>query len=76
MASRGPAEILSYNGFDALTTYLLWLRTAHFGGFFNDEKYEKEQGLVAKLLRSLVGEKPHLQTYLDACKARGSSVSG
>ena len=69
------AEIVSYNEFDALTTYLLWLRTAHFGGFFNDEKYEKEQGLVAKLLRSLVGEKPHLQTYLDACKTRESSLS-
>ena len=68
MASRGPAEIVSYNGFDALTTYLLWLRTAHFGGFFNDEKHEKEQERVAGLLRSLVEEKPHLPTRLDPCK--------
>ena len=39
-------EIIDYNCFDALTTYLVWLRTAHFGGFFTREQYEEEQELL------------------------------
>ena len=29
-------KIIAYNEFDVLTTYLLWLRLAYFGGFFSD----------------------------------------
>ncbi len=35
--------IIAYNEFDALTTYLLWLRVAYFGGFFDATQYEAEQ---------------------------------
>ncbi len=60
------AEIVAYNEFDALTTYLLWLRLAHFGGFLNADRYEHEQELLRELL-SKESEKPernHLKTYL------------
>jgi len=43
-------EIVQYNCFDALTTYLLWLRCAHFGGHFTREQYAAEQELVHELL--------------------------
>ena len=33
-------EIVAYNKCDALTTYLIWLRMAFFGGFFNPIQYE------------------------------------
>ena len=60
-------EIIRYNEFDALTTYLLWLRFAHFGGFFNDDQYEVEQNLIKKLIikESEKDERKHLKKYLD-----------
>ena len=61
-------EIIAYNEFDALTTYLLWLRVAHFAGFFDESEYEHEQDLVRNLLKASIAEKPHLQIYLDAWK--------
>lgn len=64
---RGELEhIIAYNEFDALTTYLLWLRMAYFGGFFTAEQYEYEQ---AELRRMIVTEseppqRQHLKDYL------------
>ncbi len=60
------AKIVRYNEFDALTTYLLWLRLAHFAGHFTDEEYAGEQ----KRLREYLSEesrtiRPHLETYLE-----------
>jgi predicted PolB exonuclease-like 3'-5' exonuclease len=60
-------EIVAYNETDALTTYLVWLRVAHFAGFFTDEQYEQEQNLV----RGLIAEKlqdsgdDHLKAYQE-----------
>ncbi len=61
------AEIVAYNEFDALTTYLVWLRMAHFSGHFGEGAYAREQGLVRALIeRELAGgAKPHLARYLD-----------
>lgn len=42
--------IVDYNCYDALTTYLLWLRTAHFCGFFTDAQYVEEQELVREMI--------------------------
>jgi len=59
--------IVQYNVRDALTTYLVWLRIAHFGGFFMDEAYREEQERV----RVLIAEKAqspryeHLLTYRE-----------
>lgn len=60
-------EIVEYNCFDALTTYLLWLRMAHFAGLFNDEAYANEQDALKDYLLS-ESEKPEtafLERYLD-----------
>ncbi len=59
--------IVQYNVRDALTTYLVWLRIAHFGGFFMGEAYREEQERV----RVLIAEKAqspryeHLRTYQE-----------
>jgi len=59
-------EIVAYNEFDALTTYLVWLRVAHFGGHFTDQQYESEQRLVKELIQSEIESgKAHLNRYLD-----------
>jgi predicted PolB exonuclease-like 3'-5' exonuclease len=43
-------KIVQYNECDALTTYLVWLRTAYFGGFFTAEAYHEEQEHVRALI--------------------------
>jgi len=61
-------EIVEYNSFDALTTYLLWLRLAHFSGQFSKEAYGVEQQRVRRLIEERL-QKPEnafLQKYLDA----------
>jgi len=59
--------IVAYNEFDALTTYLVWLRTAHFAGFFSEEQYAQEQDFVRNLIKEKTQEPGygHLKTYLD-----------
>jgi len=60
--------IVEYNCFDALTTYLVWLRLAFFSGCFSAAEYGVEQQRVRALLEERV-RKPDgafLQTYLDA----------
>ena len=61
------AKIVAYNECDALTTYLVWLRVAHFGGHFSDEQYKQEQDQVKDLLKQQASEhsKDHLQAYLS-----------
>lgn len=59
-------RIVHYNEFDALTTYLVWLRVAHFGGHFSDAAYAEEQQRVADLLSAEIeGGRRHLERYLD-----------
>lgn len=58
--------IVDYNEFDALTTYLVWLRTAHFAGFFSDDQYVAEQTLLRDLIRRQIdGGRAHLARYLE-----------
>ena len=60
-------EIVAYNECDALTTYLIWLRTAHFGGFFTESEYEEEQSRVRQMLE-MEGASPgkeHLLEFLE-----------
>lgn len=60
-------EIVAYNEFDALSTYLVWLRAAHFAGFFTSEQYVAEQKLVAALIKLEIGAgRTYLQAFLDA----------
>jgi len=60
-------EIVSYNCFDALTTYLVWLRMAHVSGHFTQERYWSEQVLLRKLLeeRAQRPDGAFLLAYLD-----------
>jgi len=61
-------EIVQYNCFDALTTYLVWLRLAFFSGRFTAEAYRVEQQRVRRLLEERI-EKPEnifLKRYLEA----------
>ena len=60
-------EIVDYNEFDAITTYLVWLRLAHFAGHFSGEQYAEEQQRVRDLLlgESKTPERQHLSRYLS-----------
>ncbi len=58
-------DIVNYNEFDALTTHLLWARTAHFAGLLDDRAYELEQMAVRELIeREIAAGKEHLKRYL------------
>jgi 3'-5' exonuclease len=62
-------EIVAYNETDAISTYLLWLRTAHFAGFLSSDQYRIEQDLLAELLVREAQNNPrraHLKAYLEA----------
>ena len=63
-------EIVNYNCFDALTTYLVWLRMAFVSGHFTQEKYRAEQRLVRKLIedRAQRPDGAFLLAYLDEWK--------
>lgn len=60
-------RIVQYNEYDALTTYLVWLRLAHLAGHFDGAAYVMEQARVEQLVRGQIesGERPHLERYLD-----------
>ena len=59
-------KIIAYNECDALTTYLLWLRIAHFGGHFTTQQYEQEQKLVRDMIEAEIAQrgKDHMKGFL------------
>lgn len=59
-------EIIAYNERDALTTYLVWLRMAHFAGLFTTMEYELEQKRTREMITAEAEKKPHLLEYLIA----------
>ncbi|MDD4621842.1 MAG: 3'-5' exonuclease [Kiritimatiellae bacterium] len=61
-------KIVEYNCFDALTTYLLWLRLAFFSGCFTAEEHIREQTRVKVMLeeRAQNPEGAFLAAYLEA----------
>jgi predicted PolB exonuclease-like 3'-5' exonuclease len=72
------AEIVAYNEYDALTTYLVWLRMAHFAGHFSASEYEREQATVEALLEreTAAGAKPHLVRYLEEWRRLRAAIGG
>jgi predicted PolB exonuclease-like 3'-5' exonuclease len=57
-------RIVDYNEFDALTTYLLWLRTAKFAGLLSDERHEDEVRRLRDLIdRQIDKGDAHLERY-------------
>ena len=63
----GIRRIAQYNQHDAVTTYLVWLRIAHFAGFFSDDQYREEQDLVRSMLeeKAKSPENGHLAEYVQ-----------
>ena len=60
--------VVEYNMFDALTTYLVWLRAEFVSGRFTAQQYADEQCRLRELIEH-EAKQPHgayLQTYLDA----------
>jgi predicted PolB exonuclease-like 3'-5' exonuclease len=72
----GLDRIVRYNEFDALTTYLVWLRLAHLAGFFDATAYALEQRLVEQLLESesQSGGRKHMTEYLEAWRELKNAV--
>ena len=58
--------IVQYNCYDAISTYLLWLRLAWVSGRFTDEQYDKEQSLLKTTLENLAKEERYafLSAYI------------
>jgi predicted PolB exonuclease-like 3'-5' exonuclease len=69
-------KIVEYNEWDAITTYLLWLRLAHLAGFVSTEGFEAEQATLEKMLTRMAGEPggSHLGTYLEQWKLMSAKV--
>jgi len=60
-------RIVQYNECDAVTTYLLWLRTVHFAGFLGTAAFLSEQQMMRTLLtqRGATPGNEHLLAYLE-----------
>lgn len=65
--AREYGRIVAYNELDAFTTYLLWLRVAHFAGHFTPEQYADEQARFRSLLEHEQEQRaaPHIAGYLE-----------
>jgi predicted PolB exonuclease-like 3'-5' exonuclease len=62
-------KIFEYNQFDALSTYLVWLRSAYFSGRLTDRAFDHEEQLLERLLnQEIEGGAAHLGEFLDAWK--------
>jgi len=60
-------EIIQYNVFDALSTYLLWLRCALFSGLLDGDGHMAEQQHLLTLLETEIGRgRTFLGKYLEA----------
>ena len=69
-------EIVAYNEMDALTTYLVWLRLAHFAGHFTGASYADEQARVRALVeREIEAGKKHLARYLAEWDRLGARIA-
>lgn len=64
LANKLP-QIIAYNEFDVLTTYLLWLRMAKFTGHVSEKAYFEELDIFKNFLAEETTNRPHLQKFLD-----------
>jgi len=63
-------KIVEYNQFDALSTHLVWLRTAYFSGMLTEDEFvQEEHKLETLLLQEIESGSEHLALFLDAWKA-------
>ena len=57
--------IVRYNMFDALTTFLVWLRAMTLSGHLSPEQMETEEAQVRALVQQKAELDPGFQTYLE-----------
>ena len=63
-------RIVEYNQYDALTTYLVWLRTALFAGLLSPDSHAAEEQRLRDMIgRHVAAGETHLQAYLDKWQA-------
>ncbi|WP_052050061.1 hypothetical protein [Leptolyngbya sp. KIOST-1] len=59
-------SIVVQSQYDALSTYLVWLRTGRFAGFFSEAQYLDEEAQVRGLLSDRIAQGDHhLTAYLN-----------
>lgn len=59
-------SIVAQSQFDALSTYLVWLRTAKFAGFFSAAQYSEEEERVREMVGDRIAQGDrHLSQYLN-----------
>jgi hypothetical protein len=67
--SGGIRKIVEYNQFDALSTYLVWLRSAYFSGRLTENAFVHEEQLLESLLNQEIEDgSAHLGLFLDVWK--------
>lgn len=67
-------EVVEYNCFDVLTTYLVWLRFMFFAGRLSPEEHGLEQRRVRDLLETEIGRgMDFLHTYKEAWEAASAN---
>ncbi len=75
-------KIAEYNCFDALTTYLIWLRLAFFSGCFTADQHVREQIRVKVMLEGRIRKpesaflKAYLETWRDLKRRTGQDSDG
>lgn len=58
--------IVAQSQYDALSTYLVWLRAARFAGFFSEAQYSEEERRVRQMVGDRIAQGDHhLTDYLD-----------
>ncbi len=58
-------SIVAQSQYDALSTYLVWLRAGRFAGFFSPEQYGEEEERVRAVVRDRIAQGDrHLAPYL------------
>lgn len=59
------AGIVRYNQFDALTTFLVWLRAQTLSGHLSPEQMDAEEASIRALVQAKAAEDPGFRVYLD-----------
>ena len=67
--------IVRYNQFDALTTFLVWLRAMTLSGHLTPEQMETEEAQIRALVRQKAVADPSFETYLEGWSRLSCSAS-
>ncbi len=69
-------DIVAYNELDVISTWLVWLRLAHFEGQLDGEAYGREQERLERFLETNTASRPHFGAYLGRWRALRSPRGG